>query len=97
MRHYEIVFLVHPDQSDQVPAMCERYRAIIESRDGRIHRAASLAQHGDGSRRGVRVGGHGHRRRSGGGTQRVAAGIALRRRRCRRGLQRGQCAQPDTE
>jgi len=38
MRHYEVVFLVHPDQSDQVPAMCERYRAIIESREGRIHR-----------------------------------------------------------
>ncbi len=38
MRHYEIVFLVHPDQSDQVPAMVERYRATIESRGGRIHR-----------------------------------------------------------
>lgn len=38
MRHYEIVFLVHPDQSEQVPAMIERYRSIIESADGRIHR-----------------------------------------------------------
>ncbi len=38
MRHYEIVFLVHPDQSDQVPAMVERYRASIESRGGTIHR-----------------------------------------------------------
>ncbi len=38
MRHYEIVFLVHPDQSEQVPAMIERYRGIIESRDGVIHR-----------------------------------------------------------
>lgn len=38
MRHYEIVFLVHPDQSAQVPAMVERYRSIIESADGRIHR-----------------------------------------------------------
>lgn len=38
MRHYEIVFLVHPDQSEQVPAMIERYRAIIESDAGRIHR-----------------------------------------------------------
>jgi small subunit ribosomal protein S6 len=38
MRHYEIVFLVHPDQSEQVPAMIERYRSIIESTGGRIHR-----------------------------------------------------------
>ncbi len=38
MRHYEIVFLVHPDQSEQVPAMIERYRAMIESSKGKIHR-----------------------------------------------------------
>ncbi len=38
MRHYEIVFLVHPDQSPQVPAMIERYRAMIEDQGGRIHR-----------------------------------------------------------
>jgi small subunit ribosomal protein S6 len=38
MRHYEIVFLVHPDQSEQVSAMLERYRAIIESGKGSIHR-----------------------------------------------------------
>lgn len=38
MRHYEIVFLVHPDQSEQVPAMVERYRASIESSGGKIHR-----------------------------------------------------------
>ena len=38
MRHYEIVFLVHPDQSEQVPAMIERYRNIIESSGGAIHR-----------------------------------------------------------
>ncbi len=38
MRHYEIVFLVHPDQSAQVPAMIERYRAIIEAASGAIHR-----------------------------------------------------------
>ena len=38
MRHYEIVFLVHPDQSEQVPAMIERYRAMIESGNGKIHR-----------------------------------------------------------
>lgn len=37
MRHYEVVFLVHPDQSEQVPAMIERYRAIIEPA-GKIHR-----------------------------------------------------------
>lgn len=38
MRHYEIVFLVHPDQSEQVPAMVERYRGIIEGGEGVIHR-----------------------------------------------------------
>ena len=38
MRHYEVVFLVHPDQSEQVPAMLDRYREIIESRGGAIHR-----------------------------------------------------------
>ena len=38
MRHYEVVFLVHPDQSEQVPAMIERYRAMIESDGGSIHR-----------------------------------------------------------
>jgi len=38
MRHYEIVFLVHPDQSEQVPAMLERYRANIEGKGGKIHR-----------------------------------------------------------
>ena len=38
MRHYEIVFLVHPDQSEQVPAMIERYRALIEGDGGQIHR-----------------------------------------------------------
>lgn len=38
MRHYEIVFLVHPDQSEQVPAMIERYRVIIEGKGGAIHR-----------------------------------------------------------
>ena len=38
MRHYEIVFLVHPDQSEQVPAMVERYRSTIETAGGKIHR-----------------------------------------------------------
>jgi len=38
MRHYEIVILVHPDQSEQVPAMVERYRTLIESSGGAIHR-----------------------------------------------------------
>ena len=38
MRHYEIVFLVHPDQSEQVPAMIERYKALIEGDNGKIHR-----------------------------------------------------------
>ena len=38
MRHYEIVFIVHPDQSEQVPAMIERYRAQISNHGGQIHR-----------------------------------------------------------
>jgi small subunit ribosomal protein S6 len=38
MRHYEIVFLVHPDQSEQVPAMIERYKGLIESAGGKVHR-----------------------------------------------------------
>ena len=38
MRHYEICFLVHPDQSEQVPAMLERYRSLIEGSNGAIHR-----------------------------------------------------------
>jgi small subunit ribosomal protein S6 len=38
MRHYEIVFIVHPDQSEQVPAMVERYRGMVSARGGKIHR-----------------------------------------------------------
>jgi small subunit ribosomal protein S6 len=38
MRHYEVVFMVHPDQSEQVPQMIERYRALIEGAQGKIHR-----------------------------------------------------------
>ncbi len=38
MRHYEIVFIVHPDQSEQVPAMIERYRSTVTSRGGKLHR-----------------------------------------------------------
>lgn len=38
MRHYEVVFIVHPDQSEQVPAMIERYKALVTSRSGAIHR-----------------------------------------------------------
>ncbi|MGB7481329.1 MAG: 30S ribosomal protein S6 [Burkholderiaceae bacterium] len=38
MRHYEIVFIVHPDQSEQVPAMIERYKGIVTARGGQIHR-----------------------------------------------------------
>ena len=38
MRHYEIVFLVHPDQSEQVPTMIERFKNIITSKNGVIHR-----------------------------------------------------------
>ena len=38
MRHYEIVFIVHPDQSEQVPAMIERYRSLVTTSGGSIHR-----------------------------------------------------------
>ncbi len=38
MRHYEIVFMVHPDQSEQVPAMIDRYKSMIAADNGKIHR-----------------------------------------------------------
>jgi small subunit ribosomal protein S6 len=38
MRHYEIVFIVHPDQSEQVPAMIERYKGMVAARSGKVHR-----------------------------------------------------------
>ena len=38
MRHYEIVFIVHPDQSEQVPTMVERYRSLVTGKGGKIHR-----------------------------------------------------------
>lgn len=38
MRHYEIVFIVHPDQSEQVPGMVERYRSLVQSKGGKVHR-----------------------------------------------------------
>ena len=38
MRHYEIVFIVHPDQSEQVPAMVERYKTLVTTHGGQIHR-----------------------------------------------------------
>ena len=38
MRHYEVVFIVHPDQSEQVPAMVERYQSLITGQGGKIHR-----------------------------------------------------------
>jgi small subunit ribosomal protein S6 len=38
MRHYEVVFIVHPDQSEQVPAMIERYRTMVTAKAGKIHR-----------------------------------------------------------
>jgi small subunit ribosomal protein S6 len=38
MRHYEIVLLIHPDQSEQVPAMLERYKAVITTGGGKVHR-----------------------------------------------------------
>jgi len=45
LRHYEVVFLVHPDQSEQVPAMMERYRLMIEGADGHIHREEDWGRH----------------------------------------------------
>lgn len=39
MRHYEIVLLVHPDQSEQVPSMLERYQGMVEGNGGRVHRS----------------------------------------------------------
>ena len=39
MRHYEIVFLVHPDQSEQVPGMLERYKSLVDSKGGQVHRS----------------------------------------------------------
>jgi small subunit ribosomal protein S6 len=44
MRHYEIMFLVHPDQSEQVPAMVERYEGIINKHNGKIHRKEDLGR-----------------------------------------------------
>jgi small subunit ribosomal protein S6 len=38
MRHYEVVFIVHPDQSEQVPAMVDRYKGVIAQRSGQVHR-----------------------------------------------------------
>lgn len=38
MRHYEVVFIVHPDQSEQVPAMIERYRSLVTTQGGQVHR-----------------------------------------------------------
>ncbi len=38
MRHYEVVFIVHPDQSEQVPAMIERYRNSVTAKNGKVHR-----------------------------------------------------------
>src|ERR1700712_4467200 len=38
MRHYEIVLLIHPDQSEQVPAMLERYKATVTAGGGKVHR-----------------------------------------------------------
>ena len=38
MRHYEVVFIVHPDQSEQVPGMIDRYRQLVTGRSGKVHR-----------------------------------------------------------
>ncbi|MDY3330554.1 MAG: 30S ribosomal protein S6 [Pelistega sp.] len=39
MRHYEVVFIVHPDQSEQVPAMTERYQSMVTNNGGKVHRS----------------------------------------------------------
>lgn len=44
MRHYEIMFLVHPDQSEQVPGMIDRYRKMVGERGGKIHREENLGR-----------------------------------------------------
>lgn len=44
MRHYEIILLVHPDQSEQVAPMCERYENIIKKQDGKIHRKEDIGR-----------------------------------------------------
>lgn len=44
MRHYEVMFLVHPDQSEQVPAMVERYEGIVTKHNGQIHRKEDLGR-----------------------------------------------------
>lgn len=44
MRHYEIMFLVHPDQSEQVPAMVERYEGIVSKHKGVVHRKEDLGR-----------------------------------------------------
>lgn len=44
MRHYEIMFLVHPDQSEQVPGMIDRYRKMVTERGGKIHREEDLGR-----------------------------------------------------
>ena len=45
MRHYEIVFLVHPDQSEQVPGMIERYSNLITEGEGKVHRVEDWGRH----------------------------------------------------
>ena len=45
MRHYEVVMLVHPNQSDQVPGMMERYKALAEREEGRVHRIEDWGRH----------------------------------------------------
>ena len=46
MRHYEMVFIVHPDQSEQVPAMIERYKTMVGSRGGKLHRLEDWGRRG---------------------------------------------------
>jgi len=43
MRHYEIILLIHPDQSEQVPAMLERYKGMITAGGGKVHRTRSTS------------------------------------------------------
>ena len=45
MRHYEIILLIHPDQSEQVPAMLERYKGMITAGNGKVHRVSAVCPH----------------------------------------------------
>ena len=55
MRHYEIVFIVHPDQSEQVPAMIDRYKSILTTHGGKAHRCLLYTSPSPRDQRGSRM------------------------------------------